>query len=141
MDKHVTDAFAHSGLERWLHQRGIRSLVFTGVSTNMSVEASVRSAACLGLQCTVVADACYTFDRPDLDGTPRSAEDIHRVSLANLQGEYTYGSYRLPICCKDGPGQSSPGAPKGPRWTRSARHQRHCSRASFSVLTSIPLQK
>jgi nicotinamidase-related amidase len=88
VDKHVTDAFAHSGLERWLHQRGIRSLVFTGVSTNMSVEASVRSAACLGLQCTVVADACYTFDRPDLDGTPRSAEDIHRVSLANLQGEY-----------------------------------------------------
>ena len=88
MDKHVTDAFAHSGLERWLHQRGIRSLVFTGVSTNMSVEASVRSAACLGFQCTVVADACYTFDRPDLDGTPRSAEDIHRVSLANLHGEY-----------------------------------------------------
>lgn len=88
VDKHVTDAFAHSGLERWLHQRGWRTLVFTGVSTNMSVEASVRSAACQGFDCTVVADACYTYDRPDLDGTPRSAEDIHRVALANLAGEY-----------------------------------------------------
>lgn len=88
VDKHVTDAFAHSGLERWLHQRGWRTLVFAGVSTNMSVEASVRSAGCLGFDCTVVADACYTYDRPDLDGTPRSAEDIHRVALANLSGEY-----------------------------------------------------
>lgn len=88
VDKHVTDAFAHRGLERWLHQRGLRALVFVGVSTQMSVEASVRSAGCLGFDCTVVADACYTYDRPDLDGTPRSAEDIHRVALANLSGEY-----------------------------------------------------
>jgi len=88
LDKHVTDAFANSGLEHWLHQRGIRELVFCGVSTNMSVEATVRSAGCLGFSCQVVADACYCFDRPDLDGRPRSAEDLHRVALANLQGEY-----------------------------------------------------
>lgn len=88
VDKHVTDAFAQSSLERWLHQRGIRSLVFVGVSTNMSVEASVRSAGCLGFDCKIVADACYTYDRPDLDGRQRSADDLHRVALANLQGEY-----------------------------------------------------
>ncbi len=88
VDKHVTDAFVHSGLERWLHQRGIRSLVFCGVSTTMSVEATVRTAGCLGFDCRVVADACYCYDRPDLDGRPRSAEDLQRVALANLQGEY-----------------------------------------------------
>lgn len=88
VDKHVTDAFAQSSLERWLHQRGIRSLVFVGVSTNVSVEASVRSAGCLGFDCKIVADACYTYDRPDLDGRQRSADDLHRVALANLQGEY-----------------------------------------------------
>lgn len=88
VDKHVTDAFAQNSLERWLHQRGIRSLVFVGVSTNMSVEASVRSAGCIGFDCKVVADACYTYDRPDLDGRQRSADDLHRVALANLQGEY-----------------------------------------------------
>jgi nicotinamidase-related amidase len=88
VDKHVTDAFSQSGLERWLLQRGIRTLVFVGVSTNMSVEASVRSAGCLGFDCKVVADACYTYDRPDLDGRSRPAEDLHRVALANLNGEY-----------------------------------------------------
>lgn len=88
VDKHVTDAFAQSSLEHWLHQRGIRSLVFVGVSTNMSIEASVRSAGCLGFDCKIVTDACYTYDRPDLDGRQRSADDLHRVALANLQGEY-----------------------------------------------------
>lgn len=88
VDKHVTDTFAQSSLERWLHQRDIRTLVFVGLSTNMSVEASVRSAGCLEFDCTVVADACYTYDRPDLDGRQRTADDLHRVALANLQGEY-----------------------------------------------------
>ena len=54
----------------------------------MSIEASVRSAGCLGFHCKVAADACYTYDRPDLDGRHRSADDLHRVALANLQGEY-----------------------------------------------------
>ena len=49
---------------------------------------SVRSAGCLVSDWTVVADARDTCDRSDLDGTPRSAEDIHRVALANLRGEH-----------------------------------------------------
>ena len=49
---------------------------------------SVRSAGCLGFDWTVVADARHTCDRSDLDGTPRSAEDIHRVALAHLSGEH-----------------------------------------------------
>lgn len=88
LEKNVTDAFANSGLERWLHQRGIRQLVLVGVATNYSVEASARSAGSLGFETYVVADACFTFDRVDLQGTLRSAEDIHLVSLTNLAGEY-----------------------------------------------------
>lgn len=88
VEKHVTDAFACSGLERWLHVRGITEVVIVGVATNYSVEATARSAACLGFTTWVVSDACFTFDRPDLTGAPRPAEDIHLVSLSNLQGEY-----------------------------------------------------
>ncbi len=88
VDKHVTDAFAGSGLERHLHLRSITGLVFAGVATNYSVEATVRSAACLGFAATVVSDACFTFARHDLDGALRSAEDIHLASLSNLNGEY-----------------------------------------------------
>jgi nicotinamidase-related amidase len=88
VDKHVTDAFAGSGLERHLHVRGISHLVLVGVATNYSVEATARSAGCLGFTATVVSDACFTFARHDLDGTPRTPEEIHIASLSNLSGEY-----------------------------------------------------
>lgn len=88
LEKNVTDAFANSGLERWLHARTIKELVIVGVSTNNSVEATVRSAGCLGFATTVVSDATFTFDATDLSGAVRTAEDIHLMSLSNLNGEY-----------------------------------------------------
>lgn len=88
MEKNVPDAFAVSGLERWLRVRGIEALVIVGVSTNNSVEATARSAGNLGFQTRVVADACFCFDKVDYAGTKRSAAEVHAMSLANLQGEY-----------------------------------------------------
>jgi nicotinamidase-related amidase len=88
MEKNVPDAFAGSGLERWLRVRGVGNLVVAGVSTNNSVEATVRSASCLGFSVTVVSDACYAYDKPDLLGVTRPAEDWHLMSLSNLSGEY-----------------------------------------------------
>jgi hypothetical protein len=35
-----------------------------------------------------VADACFAFAKPDFNGLQRSAEEVHAMSLANLQGEY-----------------------------------------------------
>ncbi len=75
-EKNVPDAFVASGLERWLHARGIRQLVIAGVITNNSVEA------------TVVSDACYTFDQTDLSGRLWPAEDVHALSLSNLAMDY-----------------------------------------------------
>lgn len=88
VEKNVPDAFVHSGLERWLHQRDVTDLVITGVSTNNSVEATARSAGNLGFKTHVVADACFTFDKTDHAGTPRKAAEVHAMSLANLAGEY-----------------------------------------------------
>jgi nicotinamidase-related amidase len=88
VDKHVTDAFAGSGLERYLHLRSIDTLVFAGVATSYSVEATVRSAGCLGFDATVVSDACFTFARTDLGGSMRTAADTHLSSRSNLDGEY-----------------------------------------------------
>lgn len=67
-DKHVPDAFANSGLERWLHARSINALVIAGVITNNSVESTARSAGNLGFDVVVVEDACFTFDQHDLQG-------------------------------------------------------------------------
>jgi nicotinamidase-related amidase len=88
VEKNVPDCFIHSGLERWLRVRGIERLVIVGVSTNNSVEAGARTAGQLGFAVRVVSDACFAFARPDYAGTPRSAEDVHVMALANLDGEY-----------------------------------------------------
>lgn len=87
-DKHVPDAFANSGLERWLHTRGISQLVIAGVITNNSVESTARSAGNLGFDVVVVEDACFTFDQHDLHGRLWPAEDVHALSLANLALDY-----------------------------------------------------
>ena len=88
VEKNVPDAFVNTGLERWLHARGIRQVVIAGVSTNNSVEATARTCGNLGFATVVVADATFTFDKLDFAGKLRSAEDVHLMALANLHGEY-----------------------------------------------------
>jgi nicotinamidase-related amidase len=88
VEKNVADAFTHSGLERWLRVRGVEALVIVGVSTNNSVEATARIAGNLGFQTSVVSDGTFAFDKVDYAGTPRTAAEVHAMSLANLQGEY-----------------------------------------------------
>lgn len=88
VEKNVPDAFINTGLERWLHVRGIRDLIIVGVSTSNSVEASARTAGNLGFAAVVVSDATFAFQQRDFGGTLRSAEEVHLMSLANLHGEY-----------------------------------------------------
>jgi len=88
VEKNVPDAFVQSGLERWLHVRGIGRLVIAGVSTNNSVESTARSAGNLGFKTFVAADACFAFEQRDFGGTLRTADEVHLMSLANLDGEY-----------------------------------------------------
>jgi nicotinamidase-related amidase len=88
VEKNVPDAFVNSTLERWLRVRGIDRLVVVGVSTNISVECSVRSAGNLGFAVTVVEDATFTFARSDYAGVARSASEVHAMSLSNMAGEY-----------------------------------------------------
>lgn len=86
--KKVPDAFVDTGLERWLRDRGIASVAIVGVSTNNSVESTARSAGNLGFDTWVVSDATFAFAKPDFDGRKRSAEEVHAMALANLQGEF-----------------------------------------------------
>lgn len=86
--KHTNSAFIGTGLEALLRQTDTRTLVICGVITNNSVEATARMAGNLGYQTYVVSDATATFDKVDFLGQLRFAEDVHALSLANLQGEY-----------------------------------------------------
>jgi hypothetical protein len=42
----------------------------------------------LGFDTRLVRDATWTFDRTGPDGDRHSAEDIHAMTLANLNGEF-----------------------------------------------------
>ncbi|MCI0509950.1 nicotinamidase-related amidase [Chromohalobacter marismortui] len=88
VEKSVPDAFIQSGLERWLHVRGISSVVLVGVSTNNSVESTARTAGNLGFSTIVVSDATFTFAKTDYAGVWRSADEVHAMSLANIDREY-----------------------------------------------------
>ena len=86
--KRTNSAFIGTKLEQHLRGAAIKTLVITGVSTNNSVEATVRMAGNLGFETYLVADTCFTFAKPDFEGRLRSAEEVHAMSLANLDGEY-----------------------------------------------------
>jgi nicotinamidase-related amidase len=88
VEKNVPDAFINTALERWLRVRNLDALVIVGVSTNNSVEASARTAGNLGFKTVVVSDATVAFAMRDYAGVQRSADEVHAMSLANLDGEY-----------------------------------------------------
>ena len=88
IDKSVTSAFIGTTLEQELRAANITQLVITGVITNNSVEATARMAGNLGFDTWVIADATATFGRLDFDGRWRTADEVHALSLANLNGEY-----------------------------------------------------
>jgi nicotinamidase-related amidase len=86
--KKTNSAFIGTDLEARLRAAGQTMLVVTGVITNNSVEATVRMAGNLGFDTYLVEDAAFTFGRKDWSGTWRTADEVHAMSLANLDGEY-----------------------------------------------------
>jgi nicotinamidase-related amidase len=88
--KRTNSAFIGTDLESRLRQANHTLLVVVGVITNNSVEATVRMAGNLGFDTFLVEDATFTFGRKDWHGTWRTAEEVHAMSLANLDGEYCF---------------------------------------------------
>ena len=68
----------------------------------------------LGFRTHLVADACFTFARQDWSGRSRSADEVHDMSLANLDGEYcTVVRSDAVLAALDGPMASAgPGVPE-----------------------------
>jgi nicotinamidase-related amidase len=88
IEKSTNSAFIGTNLEETLRSMNIKQVVIAGVITNNSVEATARMSGNLGFHTFVASDATATFGRHDFDGCWRTAEEVHAMSLANLDGEY-----------------------------------------------------
>lgn len=86
--KTVNSAFIGTGLEQYLRDSSISRLVIIGLTTDHCVSASTRMASDLGFDVTLVSDATAAFERVGYDGAHYSAEEIHRVNLVSLDGEF-----------------------------------------------------
>lgn len=88
IEKNIPCAMLTTNLEKILDHKNIRKIVLVGASTNNSIEATARTASGLGFRVVIAEDACFTFAKLDYFGTARTAQEVHAMSLANLDGEY-----------------------------------------------------
>jgi nicotinamidase-related amidase len=71
IDKPGKGAFYKTSLEQLLQQRGIKSLILTGVTTHVCVHTTLREANDRGYECLVLDDATAAYDIADHDAAIR----------------------------------------------------------------------
>jgi nicotinamidase-related amidase len=111
IQKNVNSAFIGTDLEKRLREAKIQSLVLVGLCTDHCVSTSARMAANLGFSVTIVEDAVATFNRKGHDGAHYPAEQVHRVALASLHGEFAEVVDSKTLLEKSGPLKGSVLAP------------------------------
>lgn len=87
-EKSVNSAFIGTHLELYLREAEIQDLVIVGLTTEHCVSTSVRMAANLGFDVTLVSDATAAHEKTGADGRHYPAEDVHNISLVTLDGEF-----------------------------------------------------
>lgn len=96
--KTVNSAFIGTGLESYLRSEALNQLVIVGLTTDHCVSSSVRMAANLGFEVILADDATATFERQTVDGQTVSADDMHRIHIASLSGEFCRVLSTAEIC-------------------------------------------
>lgn len=91
--KQTNSAFIGTDLEADLCKAGIEGLVIAGLSTPQCISTSVRMASNLGFDTWLAHDACAAFEtHAAYDWAeaiqPMSAEEIHRMEVSVLHGEF-----------------------------------------------------
>jgi nicotinamidase-related amidase len=69
--KRTIGGFQGTGLDDRLRQRGVTTLVFGGIATNLGVESTARAAGDLGYDLVFVEDAMTAFTAPEHEASVR----------------------------------------------------------------------
>ena len=88
IQKNVNSAFIGTDLHERLNEAGINSLVLVGLTTDHCVSSTARMAGDLGFRVVVVADATAAHETTSYDGQQHSAQTVHELALASLNGEF-----------------------------------------------------
>jgi nicotinamidase-related amidase len=87
--KRVNSAFhGDPDLAGWLRENGVDGILVCGIQTNMCCETTARVGANLGFDMSFAIDATHTFDLPDREGGKIAADELARVTAANLDPEF-----------------------------------------------------
>jgi nicotinamidase-related amidase len=86
--KHVNSGFIGTTLEEDLRAAGITRLVLCGGVANHCVETTARMAGNLGFEAIYLSDAVWAYGSVGPDGVEHTPEQVHSMSLANLDGEF-----------------------------------------------------
>lgn len=86
--KNFPNSFRSTGLDEYLKEHKISTLVIAGMMTHMCVDTTVRAAFDLGYQCLVAGDCCATRSLK-IDDKNISAADVHNSFLASLNGTFS----------------------------------------------------
>jgi nicotinamidase-related amidase len=81
-------ALVGSGLDVWLTQQGIRSLIICGIRTEQCCETTTRHASDLGYQVDYVGEATLTFPMTDASGRVWSPAEIRARTELVLAGRF-----------------------------------------------------
>ena len=82
-----SSGFSGTSLQQVLLDAKIERVVLCGATANHCVESTTRSAADLGFHPVYAADAVWTYGLIGPDGVFHSAELVHSISMATLEGE------------------------------------------------------
>lgn len=88
IDKRTSSAFIATDLMDALDELMVRRLVVAGAFLEGAVGSTVRMAGNLGFEVVVPEDAVASLEHVDRDGRRWSAEDVHALSLAVIDGAF-----------------------------------------------------